>query len=356
MPSAPDQLRGVGEPVPGVGQCVHPRAALTQGVMQPLHAEEQQVGDDGDDDAQHGRGEDLGLEVGVHARVDEVAEPAEADDRADRDQRHGRDHGDPQTGHGGGQGERQFHGEQQPDRPVAHAARGLPGVLGHRAQAREDVPYEQGQRVEDEARDDERRRESVHRQEQREHRQRRNRVEDRRHAEDGPRRPAPAAGEDGQRYGDDAAPMSTASAVSWRCWTTASRRIWRRVLRYSPQIHSLRARQSSGGAVTCPLQPGVRREPRVLIACSGAARPAGADPAAIACHRTGRPCGLLRCRHGRRGSGAPGRLQGRHRPPRVTGSAVVCRSARRPPRWTYDRRPAPSRACVRVPRPQPERT
>jgi hypothetical protein len=94
-----------------------------------------------------------------------------ADDRSDGDERDGRDGGDAQPGHGGGQRERQFDGEQQPQRTVSEAAGGLPGLLGNGPEPGEDVAYEQRQGVEDESGDDEGRGQAVEREQQREHRE-----------------------------------------------------------------------------------------------------------------------------------------------------------------------------------------
>ena len=103
MPFSPDQWAAEVSHDQASDERGHDGCRPRPGGQQPLDAEQQQIGGDGDQHAQDGRGEHLRLEVGVHPGVDQVAEPAVADDGADRHQGDRGDGGDAQPGHGGGQ-------------------------------------------------------------------------------------------------------------------------------------------------------------------------------------------------------------------------------------------------------------
>ena len=84
------------------------------GRQQPLRQHQQRVEEHGEH-ARRARDavKQLGAEVGEHAVVDEVAEAAVGDQRADRGQRDRRDGRHPQPGHHDRQGQRQLDPEQQ---------------------------------------------------------------------------------------------------------------------------------------------------------------------------------------------------------------------------------------------------
>lgn len=169
---------------------------------EPLQAQEEQVGGDRQDHAEHRGGEHLGAEVGVEAVEDEGAETAVVDDGADRGEGDGGDGGDPHPGQQRGQRQRHLDLPQEPPRPVPHAGGRLAGLLGDGVEPREGVPHQDRQRVEHQPGDHQRRREAEEREQQGEHGERGDRVEERGHREDRGREGAPAVGEDRQREGD----------------------------------------------------------------------------------------------------------------------------------------------------------
>ena len=100
-------------------------------------------------DTEDRAGEDLRLvEVVPEAAQDQVAEPALADQRADRDQGDRGDRGQPQAGDDAGQRQRQLDPQQPAEPPVSHAGGRVAHLVGHLGQTGQRVAHQDQQRVE----------------------------------------------------------------------------------------------------------------------------------------------------------------------------------------------------------------
>ena len=117
-----------GEPVPHVDEEVHEMHAGRSSARssapgpgaprghEPLHADEEQVGDDRERDRQDDADDERRVEVALVAVLDEAPQAALVDDERHRDEADRRDGGEPDPGDDRGQRQRQLHAQQAPGR------------------------------------------------------------------------------------------------------------------------------------------------------------------------------------------------------------------------------------------------
>src|SRR5687767_11346694 len=157
-----------------------------------LREHECRIGRDGEGDRKERAQQQRRAEEALDPEQDEVAEPALTDERGDRHEPDRRDGGDANAGDDDGQRERQLDPPEHLRRRVAHAGRSLDRVGRHGADATDDVPQQDEERVADEADLGREQGQPGERDEEREESEARDRVQQPRDPRRGRVRPRPA--------------------------------------------------------------------------------------------------------------------------------------------------------------------